>query len=165
MKVQFRSTIRISDAQTINSDEEDGRFKRSRCWGAGLGCRNRRAFLIINGRRVSLTHLHTAKDLALAGVKSVTVYDPEPVTIQDLSTQVSVPRHTRVSRSIANTNEQFFLREGDVGKSRAEACVPRLAELNAYVPVRNLGGQPGQEITIDLISGFQACIGDSSKRS
>ena len=50
---------------------------------------------------------------------------------------------------------QFFLRAEDVGKSRAEASVPRLAELNAYVPVRNLGGQRGQEITVDLIEGFQ----------
>ena len=36
--------------------------------------------------------------------------------------------------------------------------VPRLAELNAYVPVRNLGGQSGQEITVDLIKGFQVCV-------
>jgi ubiquitin-activating enzyme E1 len=50
---------------------------------------------------------------------------------------------------------QFFLREEDVGKSRADVTVPRLAELNAYVPVRNLGGNPGQPITVDLIKGFQ----------
>ncbi len=42
-----------------------------------------------------------------------------------------------------------------MGKSRAEATVPRLAELNAYVPVRNLNGQSGQEISVDLIKGFQ----------
>jgi len=29
-----------------------------------------------------------AKDVVLAGVKSVTIFDPEPVTIQDLSSQV-----------------------------------------------------------------------------
>lgn len=80
-----------------------------------------------------------AKDIVLAGVKSVTIFDPEPVTVQDLSSQ-------------------FFLREEDIGKSRADACVPRLAELNAYVPVRNLGGKPGQEITVDLIQGFQAVV-------
>ncbi|KAL5487808.1 UBA1 [Sanghuangporus weigelae] len=80
-----------------------------------------------------------AKDVALAGVKSVTLYDPEPVTIQDLSSQ-------------------FFLREEDIGKSRAEATVPRLAELNAYVPVRNLGGKLGQEISVELIKGFQAVV-------
>lgn len=51
---------------------------------------------------------------------------------------------------------QFFLRESDVGKPRAAATLPRLAELNAYVPVRDLGGSAGQEITVDLIKGFQA---------
>ncbi|THH20157.1 hypothetical protein EW146_g1165 [Bondarzewia mesenterica] len=80
-----------------------------------------------------------AKNVVLAGVKSVTIYDPEPVRIDDLSTQ-------------------FFLREDDVGKPRAQATVGRLAELNAYVPVRNLGGLPGQPITVDLIDGFQVSL-------
>ncbi|KZT12539.1 ubiquitin activating enzyme [Laetiporus sulphureus 93-53] len=80
-----------------------------------------------------------AKNVVLAGVKSVTIYDPEPVTIQDLSSQ-------------------FFLREEDIGRPRAEAAVPRLAELNAYVPVRNLGGQPGKEITVDMVKGFQVVV-------
>ncbi|KAJ7781530.1 ubiquitin activating enzyme [Mycena metata] len=80
-----------------------------------------------------------AKDIVLAGVKSVTIFDPEPVTVQDLSSQ-------------------FFLRTDDIGKSRAAATVPRLAELNAYVPVRNLGGAAGQEITVELIQGFQAVV-------
>lgn len=31
----------------------------------------------------------TAKNLVLAGVKSVTIFDPEPVKIQDLGTQVT----------------------------------------------------------------------------
>ncbi|KAJ7047640.1 hypothetical protein C8F04DRAFT_1059560 [Mycena alexandri] len=80
-----------------------------------------------------------AKDIVLAGVKSVTIFDPEPVTVQDLSSQ-------------------FFLRKDDIGKSRATATVPRLAELNAYVPVRNLGGAAGQEITVELIQSFQAVV-------
>ncbi|TFK27024.1 ubiquitin activating enzyme [Coprinopsis marcescibilis] len=80
-----------------------------------------------------------AKNIALAGVKSVTIYDPEPVTIQDLSSQ-------------------FFLREEDIGKSRAAATLPRLAELNAYVPVRDLGGKAGDEISVDLVTGFQVVV-------
>ncbi|KZT41096.1 ubiquitin activating enzyme [Sistotremastrum suecicum HHB10207 ss-3] len=80
-----------------------------------------------------------AKNICLAGVKSVNIYDPEPVTRQDLGTQ-------------------FFLREEDIGKSRAAATVPRLAELNSYVPVRVVEGQPGQPISIDLIKGFQAVV-------
>ncbi|KAF8205880.1 hypothetical protein K438DRAFT_1905187 [Mycena galopus ATCC 62051] len=80
-----------------------------------------------------------AKDIILAGVKSVTIYDPEPVTLQDLSSQ-------------------FFFRAKDIGISRADAVVPQLAELNAYVPVRNLGGAPGQEITVQSIQDFQAVV-------
>ena len=43
----------------------------------------------------------------------------------------------------------------DIGKPRAEATVSRLAELNSYVPVRNLGSTMGEEISVDLIKGFQ----------
>jgi molybdopterin/thiamine biosynthesis adenylyltransferase len=53
---------------------------------------------------------------------------------------------------------QFFLRAEDVGKSRAEATLPRLAELNTYVPVQNLGGKPEDEITVDLIKSFHVGV-------
>lgn len=80
-----------------------------------------------------------AKNLCLAGVKTVAIYDPEPVTVQDLGTQ-------------------FFLRAADVGKSRADAAVPRLAELNTYVPVRNLGGKPGVPISLDIVKDYQVVV-------
>jgi ubiquitin-activating enzyme E1 len=57
-----------------------------------------------------------AKNIALAGVKSLTLWDPEKVAISDLSAQ-------------------FFLHPDDVGKSRAEVTAPRVAELNSYTPV------------------------------
>lgn len=57
-----------------------------------------------------------AKNIALAGVKSLTLYDPAPTVISDLSSQ-------------------FFLHVDDVGKPRAEVTAPRVAELNAYTPV------------------------------
>lgn len=58
-----------------------------------------------------------AKNVALAGVKSLSVYDPATVTVLDLSSQ-------------------FFLSPSDVGATtRAEALVKKLAELNAYVPI------------------------------
>ncbi|OZJ02072.1 Ubiquitin-activating enzyme E1 1 [Bifiguratus adelaidae] len=62
-----------------------------------------------------------AKNVVLAGVKSVTLYDPEPASISDLSTQ-------------------YYLHPEDVGKPRASVTCPRLAELNAYVPVSVLEG-------------------------
>ena len=52
-----------------------------------------------------------AKNVVLAGVKSVTLHDDAPVALSDLSAQ-------------------FFLTEADVGKPRAEVTAPRLAELN-----------------------------------
>ncbi|GES96720.1 ubiquitin-activating enzyme E1 [Rhizophagus clarus] len=76
-----------------------------------------------------------AKNVVLAGVKSVTLYDPEPVKISDLSTQ-------------------FFLREDDVGKPRAATSAPRLAELNQYVPISVLEG----ELTNDKIRNFQVVV-------
>lgn len=58
-----------------------------------------------------------AKNIALAGVKSLTLYDPAPVQLSDLSAQ-------------------FFLTPNDVGKPRDEVTAPRVAELNAYTPVK-----------------------------
>jgi len=57
-----------------------------------------------------------AKNIALAGVKSLTLYDPAPVAIADLSSQ-------------------FFLHAEDVGKPRDQVTAPRVAELNAYTPI------------------------------
>ena len=60
--------------------------------------------------------------MVLAGVKSVTIFDSEPAAIADLSAQ-------------------YFIREEDVGKRRDQVTLPRLAELNAYVPVSVLQGE------------------------
>ena len=70
----------------------------------------------------------TAKNIALAGVKSLTLFDPEPAAISDLSSQ-------------------FFLHPDDVGKPRAAVTIPRVAELNAYTPVSE---HPGSSLTFDL---------------
>jgi ubiquitin-activating enzyme E1 len=60
--------------------------------------------------------IEIAKNVALAGVKSLSLYDPHPVELSDLSTQ-------------------FFLSESDVGKTRAESSSTKLSELNQYVPI------------------------------
>lgn len=57
-----------------------------------------------------------AKNIVLAGVKSVTLHDHSTVTLQDLSSQ-------------------FFLHEADIGKRVDLVTCPRLQELNTYVPV------------------------------
>ncbi|WFC99050.1 E1 ubiquitin-activating enzyme [Malassezia yamatoensis] len=80
-----------------------------------------------------------AKNTALAGVKSVTLYDPSPVQMQDLGTQ-------------------FFLRKSDVGQSgvtRASATAPRLAEINTYVPIKVLDVP---ELNHEVLSKFQVVV-------
>ncbi|THX29875.1 putative poly(A) RNA transport protein [Aureobasidium pullulans] len=79
-----------------------------------------------------------AKNIALAGVKSLTLYDPKPAQIQDLSSQ-------------------FFLHPEDVGKPRAAVTVPRVSELNPYTPVNLL---KSNSITDDLsqLKDFQCVV-------
>jgi ubiquitin-activating enzyme E1 len=60
--------------------------------------------------------VEVAKNVILAGVKSVTLYDPNPATAFDLG---------------AN----FYLSQADLGKPRAECVRKALSELNQYVPV------------------------------
>lgn len=97
-----------------------------------------------------------AKNIVLAGVKSVTIFDPELVRVQDLGTQVGLI-YLLLHLLIAI---KFFLRENDIGRPRGEATAPRLAELNTYVPVKHLPGVPGQEISVDLVKGFQVRLVD-----
>jgi len=84
--------------------------------------------LIVGARGVGV---EAAKDLILAGPRSVTLYDPTPVSISDFG---------------ANC----FLTEDHIGKRRAEVCIEALSKLNPYVKVRELEG----ELTNDVLSKF-----------
>lgn len=78
--------------------------------------------------------------MILAGVRSVTVFDPEPATIQDLAAQ-------------------FYLAETDVGRRRDHACRQKLAELNEYVPVSVLDGLDSiAKVDATTLSGFQVVV-------
>ncbi|KAG8667136.1 E1 ubiquitin-activating protein [Fusarium poae] len=79
-----------------------------------------------------------AKNIALAGVKSLTLYDPAPVQIADLSSQ-------------------FFLTPSDVGKPRDEVTVPRVVELNAYTPVK-LHQSPGLDGDLSQFDKYQVVV-------
>jgi ubiquitin-activating enzyme E1 len=60
--------------------------------------------------------VEVAKNVILAGVKSVTLYDSKTVSYVDLSAQ-------------------FYLSEADIGANRAVVSAPKLAELNPHVAV------------------------------
>ncbi|EFA76257.1 ubiquitin activating enzyme E1 [Heterostelium album PN500] len=82
---------------------------------------------------VGLTGLgiEIVKDVVLAGVKSVTLYDDEPVRITDLSSQ----NHKLVKR-------------------RSDACIQKVVELNNYVRINSHTG----ELTEEFLSGFQVVV-------
>ncbi|KAH9825542.1 Ubiquitin-activating enzyme E1 1 [Teratosphaeria destructans] len=79
-----------------------------------------------------------AKNIALAGVKSLTLYDPKPAKIEDLSSQ-------------------FFLTPEDVGRPRAVVTAPRVSELNPYTPV---SVHQSDSLTVDLsqLKKYQAVV-------
>lgn len=82
-----------------------------------------------------------AKNIVLAGVKSLTVQDDRVATIYDLGSQ-------------------FFLRQEDVqiSKNRAEASVGRIAELNPYVAVKFTKNKLTTDSSLEYMDHFQCVI-------
>lgn len=76
--------------------------------------------------------MFAAKNLILAGVKSVTLHDEGTVELWDLSSG-------------------FIFSEEDVGKNRALASVTKLQELNNSVIISTLTS----ELTKEQLSNFQ----------
>jgi ubiquitin-activating enzyme E1 len=97
-----------------------------------------RAHVLISG--LGGLGVEAAKNVCLAGVKTVTLHDTKPVTWYDL-------------------NAQFYCREAHLGKNRAESCVKLVAELNTYTPTtHNM-----DELTDDFIKKFRVvCLADNS---
>ncbi|XP_066272091.1 ubiquitin-like modifier-activating enzyme 6 [Branchiostoma lanceolatum] len=85
--------------------------------------------------------VEVAKNIVLAGIKSLTVHDTKTATVADLGTQ-------------------FFLREEDVkeGKNRAEASVGRLAELNPYVTVKASSSPLGEDTDLSFLKEYQCVV-------
>ena len=77
-----------------------------------------------------------AKNVILSGVGSVTLYDPNPVQISDLSSN-------------------FYLAETSVGKPRAESCFGQLLQLNDSVKVSVLNVP---SLTEDVLSQFTVVV-------
>lgn len=79
--------------------------------------------------------VEVAKNVILAGVKSVALHDTGSVELADLSAQ-------------------FYLTESDVGKNRASACMSKLAELNKAVAVTVIT----EEISEEMLGHFQVVV-------
>lgn len=79
--------------------------------------------------------VETAKNIILAGVKSVTLYDNTLTSYEDLSAQ-------------------FYLSEADVGKPRSLPSAKKLSELNPYVEVTVIT----DPVTTDTVSRHSCVV-------
>lgn len=99
---------------------------------------NARVLIIgLNGLGVEI-----AKNVILAGVKNVTLYDKTPTSYLDLAAQ-------------------FYLTENDLNTPRASACVTKLAELNPYVQVEEYSG----ELVESFLTAFRVVVLVNSSQS
>ncbi|CAF4856887.1 unnamed protein product [Rotaria sp. Silwood1] len=87
-----------------------------------------RSHVLISGMRG--LGVEIAKNIILAGVKSVTVQDSNTVDYADLSSQ-------------------YYFNESDIGKNRAEVVHHKLAELNNYVHVKFSSKRINDHLTED----------------
>ncbi|KAI0479008.1 hypothetical protein GGR56DRAFT_632926 [Xylariaceae sp. FL0804] len=115
-KVDLVTRLQVDDSIVSETNEIDESLYSRQLYVLGHEAMKRMSasnVLIIGMKGLGV---EIAKNIALAGVKSLTLYDPTPTAIADLSAQ-------------------FFLRPEDVGKPRDAVTAPRVAELNAYTPV------------------------------
>ncbi|KAI0394351.1 putative ubiquitin-protein ligase [Xylariaceae sp. FL0594] len=115
-EVELVTRLQVDDSVVSNTTEIDESLYSRQLYVLGHEAMKRMSasnVLIVGLKGLGV---EIAKNIALAGVKSLTLYDPAPTAIADLSSQ-------------------FFLRPSDVGKPRDTVTAPRVAELNAYTPV------------------------------
>lgn len=99
---------------TISADEVALYDRQIRLWGMESQARMRNSkILLLN---VGAVANEIVKDLVLAGIGSLTIVDANVVSDDDFGAQ-------------------FFVQEGNEGKNRAEAALPRISQLNRHVTV------------------------------
>ncbi|XP_035239382.1 ubiquitin-like modifier-activating enzyme 1 [Anguilla anguilla] len=117
-----------------NADIDEGLYSRQLyVLGHEAMHRLKTADILIAGMRG--LGVEIAKNIILAGVKSVTIQDEGLTQWPDLSSQ-------------------FYLGESDVGQNRAECSLPHLCQLNAYVKVSAYTGP----LTEDFLAQFQVVV-------
>uniref|UniRef100_A0A673LDZ3 E1 ubiquitin-activating enzyme n=1 Tax=Sinocyclocheilus rhinocerous TaxID=307959 RepID=A0A673LDZ3_9TELE len=124
---------RLND--TVTRQDSEGGFSHSISYVLGHDAMKRMqsSNVLISGLRG--LGVEIAKNVILGGVKSVTLHDQGVAEWYDLSSQ-------------------FYLREEDLGKNRAEVSQLRLAELNSYVPVTSFTGA----LTNESLTKFQVVV-------
>lgn len=128
-------------SQAITEEEAELYDRQIRLWGIDSQKRLRQARILLVG--LSGIGVEVAKNVILAGVKSLTLMDDVVVTNEDVSTN-------------------FTLTRSDVGKNRAVSALPNIQKLNPMVQVSSLTSSLADKET-DFFSDFDVvcCIGCS----
>ncbi|KAJ3044023.1 hypothetical protein HDV00_003552 [Rhizophlyctis rosea] len=129
---------------TITKEEVQLYDRQIRLWGLEAQQRMRTAKILIAGVN-GLTN-EICKNIVLAGVGAVTVIDPGMVKEEDLGAQ-------------------FFLREEDVKKSRAEAAARRMHDLNPRVDIKSIVGDIAEQSN-EFVEGFDVvCLSGYDRKT
>lgn len=132
---QQKSTNRtMANGANKNGDIDEGLYSRQ-LYVLGHEAMRRMAAsdVLISG--IGGLGVEIAKNVILAGVKSVTLHDQQNSSLKDLSSQ-------------------FYLSESTIGQNRAEASCAHLSELNQYVPTTSYAGP----LTDDFIAKFRVVV-------
>lgn len=132
----------MSTDQPNNNDIDESLYSRQLyVLGHAAMQRMQNSNVFISGLRA--LGIEIAKNVILGGVKSCTIHDPASPNIYDLSAQ-------------------YFVQSSDLsnGKSRAEICLPKLAELNSYVPLTI-----STDLSHETLKNFQVVVLTNSSHS
>jgi molybdopterin/thiamine biosynthesis adenylyltransferase len=112
----------LGSGKVLDIDDEAVKDRWSRYIGAmGIEAVAKQAASSIFLSGAGALGIEIAKNLVLAGCKTFTLHDNKPVTYRDLSGQFFL------------NLEEDLLNEKRKKRSRGEACLPRLKQLNYYV--------------------------------
>lgn len=135
VSIEFASQGSVSMEQNGSAaDIDEGLYSRQ-LYVLGHAAMKRMALSNILVAGMGGLGVEIAKNIVLGGVKSVTIHDETVASWSDLSSQ-------------------FFLREDDIGRNRAEVTCARLAELNSYVPI----AAHTDPLADDFIATFQVVV-------
>ncbi|SPN98384.1 related to NEDD8-activating enzyme E1 regulatory subunit [Cephalotrichum gorgonifer] len=132
--------------QTEISEDEIALYDRQiRLWGMQAQEKIRRANILLITLRALGSEI--SKNLVLAGISSLTILDPNPVSTADLGAGFFLSQATNAAEGL----------EGLEGKSRAEAAAPIVQKLNPRVKVRADSG-PVREKDAAYFASFDVVI-------
>lgn len=130
-----KSHVEKEDHSSQSSKSLDESFYSRQLYVLGYDAMRRMASSSILISGLGGLGVEIAKNVILAGVKSVTLHDVIDCSVNDLSSQ-------------------FFLTRTDIGTNRADASCRRLSQLNTYVVTESYSG----ELTEDFVKSFQVVV-------